>query len=67
MVRKALVVGIDKYKNPAWNLQGCTMDAAVTSGDKHAVTAALRNFVIVWNTTSGGPGTASTVPSFWTT
>lgn len=32
MARKALVVGIDKYKNPAWNLQGCTMDAAVTSG-----------------------------------
>ncbi len=29
------------------------------------VTAALRNFDIVWNTTSGGPGTATTVPSFF--
>ena len=32
MTKKALVVGIDKYKNPAWNLEGCTMDAAVMSG-----------------------------------
>ena len=32
MTKKALVVGIDKYKNPAWNLQGCSMDAAVMSG-----------------------------------
>ena len=32
MTKKALVVGIDKYKNPAWNLQGCTMDATITSG-----------------------------------
>jgi hypothetical protein len=32
MRKKALVVGIDKYKNPAWNLEGCTMDAAVMSG-----------------------------------
>jgi hypothetical protein len=32
MTKKALVVGIDKYRNPEWNLQGCTMDAAVMSG-----------------------------------
>ncbi len=32
MTKKALVVGIDKYQNPAWNLQGCSMDAAVMSG-----------------------------------
>ena len=32
MTKKAVVVGIDKYYNPAWNLQGCTMDAAVMSG-----------------------------------
>ncbi len=32
MTRKALVVGIDKYWDPKWNLQGCTMDAAVMSG-----------------------------------
>lgn len=32
MTKKALIVGIDKYKNPAWNLEGCTMDAAVMSG-----------------------------------
>jgi hypothetical protein len=32
MINKALIVGIDKYRNPAWNLQGCTMDAAVMSG-----------------------------------
>lgn len=32
MTKKALVVGIDKYKNPSWNLEGCTMDAAVMSG-----------------------------------
>lgn len=32
MTKKALVVGIDKYQNPQWNLQGCTMDAAVMSG-----------------------------------
>lgn len=29
------------------------------------VTAALRNFDIVWNTTSGGPGTSTTVPSYY--
>ncbi|GAK59652.1 putative caspase-1, p20 [Candidatus Vecturithrix granuli] len=32
MMKKALVVGIDKYYNPQWNLQGCTMDAAIMSG-----------------------------------
>ena len=32
MAKKALVVGIDKYKNPDVHLQGCTMDAAVISG-----------------------------------
>jgi metacaspase-1 len=32
MTKKALVVGIDKYKNPAWNLEGCTLDAAIMSG-----------------------------------
>ncbi|MBD3305476.1 hypothetical protein GF339_03770 [candidate division KSB3 bacterium] len=32
MNKKALVVGIDKYYNPAWNLQGCAMDAAIMSG-----------------------------------
>ncbi len=32
IAKKALVVGIDKYQNPAWNLQGCTMDAAIMSG-----------------------------------
>lgn len=32
MKKKALVVGIDKYKNPQWNLQGCTLDAAIMSG-----------------------------------
>ena len=32
MKKKALVVGIDKYFNPEWNLQGCTLDAAVMSG-----------------------------------
>jgi hypothetical protein len=32
MTKKALVVGVDKYKNPAWNLEGCTLDAAVMSG-----------------------------------
>jgi metacaspase-1 len=32
MTKKALVVGIDKYKNPQYNLEGCTMDAAVMSG-----------------------------------
>jgi raffinose/stachyose/melibiose transport system permease protein len=29
------------------------------------VTQALRNFDIVWNTTSGGPGTTTTVPSVY--
>lgn len=29
------------------------------------VTAALRNFDIVWNTTSGGPGTSTSVPSYF--
>jgi raffinose/stachyose/melibiose transport system permease protein len=29
------------------------------------ITAALRNFDIVWNTTSGGPGTSTTVPSYY--
>ncbi len=29
------------------------------------ITAALRNFDIVWNTTAGGPGTSTTVPSFF--
>lgn len=29
------------------------------------ITAALRNFDIVWNTTSGGPGTQTTVPSYY--
>ncbi|MFV0427738.1 MAG: carbohydrate ABC transporter permease [Beutenbergiaceae bacterium] len=29
------------------------------------ITAALRNFDIVWNTTSGGPGTSTTVPSYF--
>ncbi len=32
MRKKALVVGIDRYYNPQWNLQGCAMDAAVMSG-----------------------------------
>ena len=32
MTKKALVVGVDKYKNSAWNLEGCTLDAAVMSG-----------------------------------
>jgi metacaspase-1 len=32
MTKKALIVGVDKYRNPAWNLQGCTLDAAVMSG-----------------------------------
>jgi hypothetical protein len=32
MTKKALVVGIDKYKNPQYDLQGCTMDATVMSG-----------------------------------
>lgn len=32
MTKKAVVVGIDKYQNPAWNLQGCSMDAVVMSG-----------------------------------
>lgn len=32
MTRKALIVGVDKYKNSAWNLEGCTLDAAVMSG-----------------------------------
>lgn len=31
MTKKALIVGIDKYRNPAWNLQGCVMDAVVSS------------------------------------
>ncbi len=29
------------------------------------MTAALRNFDIVWNTTSGGPGTSTTIPSYY--
>lgn len=29
------------------------------------ITAALRNFDIVWNTTSGGPGNATSVPSYF--
>ena len=29
------------------------------------VTAALRNFDIVWNTTTGGPGNSTTVPSYF--
>lgn len=29
------------------------------------VTAALRNFDIVWNTTAGGPGSSTTVPSYF--
>lgn len=29
------------------------------------ITAALRSFDIVWNTTSGGPGTSTTVPSYY--
>lgn len=29
------------------------------------ITAALRNFDIVWNTTSGGPGSSTTVPSYF--
>ena len=29
------------------------------------ITAALRNFDIVWNTTSGGPGTSTAVPSYY--
>lgn len=29
------------------------------------ITAALRNFDIVWNTTAGGPGTSTTVPSYF--
>lgn len=29
------------------------------------ITAALRNFDIVWNTTAGGPGTTTTVPSYY--
>lgn len=32
MKKKALVVGIDKYVNPEWNLQGCSLDAAIMSG-----------------------------------
>jgi hypothetical protein len=32
MTKKALVVGIDKYNNPQYELQGCTMDATVMSG-----------------------------------
>lgn len=32
MTKKAVVVGIDKYYNPAWNLQGCVLDAAIMSG-----------------------------------
>lgn len=32
MTKKALVVGIDKYFNPDWNLQGCSLDAAIMSG-----------------------------------
>lgn len=32
MSKKALVVGIDRYYNPQWNLQGCAMDAAVMTG-----------------------------------
>ena len=32
MTQKALIVGVDKYKNTAWNLEGCTLDAAVMSG-----------------------------------
>lgn len=32
MTKKALIVGVDRYKNSAWNLEGCTMDAAVMSG-----------------------------------
>lgn len=31
-MKKGLIVGVDKYRNPAWNLQGCTMDAAVMRG-----------------------------------
>lgn len=30
-----------------------------------SVIFALRNFDIVWNTTSGGPGTRTTVPSLY--
>lgn len=29
------------------------------------ITAALRNFDIIWNTTGGGPGTSTTVPSYY--
>ncbi|WP_449279210.1 carbohydrate ABC transporter permease [Leucobacter sp. GX0328] len=29
------------------------------------ITAALRNFDIVWNTTAGGPGNSTTVPSYF--
>ncbi len=32
MKKKAIVVGIDKYYNPDWNLQGCSLDAAIMSG-----------------------------------
>lgn len=32
MTKKALIIGIDNYRNPAWNLQGCVMDAAVMRG-----------------------------------
>ncbi len=32
MKKKAFVVGIDKYVNPDWNLQGCSLDAAIMSG-----------------------------------
>ncbi|MBN1565629.1 MAG: caspase family protein [Anaerolineae bacterium] len=31
-MKKGLIVGIDKYRNPSWNLEGCTMDAAIMSG-----------------------------------
>lgn len=31
-MKKGLIVGVDKYRNPAWNLQGCTLDAAVMRG-----------------------------------
>ena len=32
MIKKAVVVGIDKYQNPQWNLQGCALDATIMSG-----------------------------------
>ncbi len=32
MTKKAVVVGVDKYANSAYNLEGCTLDAAVMSG-----------------------------------